>query len=94
MPYNPSYEMWRSWGEAMRRRRHSKGMTQKQLSEKTGIPIQTIGLHEYKHYALNILFCYAVAEALDWTIDDWRKEALKIMKDGTWDRKLHLRCRK
>lgn len=86
MVYKDNYETWRSWGEALRIRRTVRGMSQTKLSELTGIGYTSISQYECNGRAMTVLRAYTIAEALKWTLEEWKQLADEVEREGTWKR--------
>lgn len=86
MLYNSNYEELRSWGEALRRKRLSKHLSQKALGQKVGIAPNTISQYEVNGTNIALLTALNLIDALDWSLDQWREEADMIYSDNSWRR--------
>lgn len=86
MDYEDSYEAWRSWGEALRRRRTTLRLSQTRLSELTGIGYSSISQYECTGRSMTVFRAYELAKALRWTLEDWKKMSDEIERDGSWKR--------
>ena len=67
------------------------GISQRQLSKMTGIPVTTISSKEYKGMSLNVIMVLSVCKALNWTVNEWEKSAEHIYRTGKWKRKFRPR---
>lgn len=82
-----NYEILRSWGEALRRRRTKLGFTTVWLSTITSIPASSLTQYEREAHAMSVIRALKICQALDWTIQEWEESAMEIYRDGTWLRR-------
>lgn len=86
MIYNSSYEELRSWGEALRRKRLSKHLSQAALGQKVGIAPNTISQYEVNGTSIALLTAMNLIDALGWSLDEWKEDADVIFADNSWRR--------
>ena len=86
MIYNSNYEELRSFGEALRRKRLSKHLSQAALGKKVRIAPNTISQYEVNGTNIALLTALNLIDALDWSLDEWKAEADRICADNSWRR--------
>ena len=86
MIYKNSYEELRSWGEALRRKRLSKHLSQATLGQKVGIAPNTISQYEVNGTNIALLTAMNLIDALNWSLDEWKEDADTICADNSWRR--------
>lgn len=86
MIYKNSYEELRSWGEALRRKRLSKHLSQAALGQKVGIAPNTISQYEVNGTNIALLTAMNLIDALNWSLDEWKEDADTICADNSWRR--------
>ena len=86
MRSNADYPVRRSWGEALRRRRNQKELSQIALAYKAGLSTSIASSYERGGVVPSIIMGQKIAKALDWTVEEWAAEAAKIEADGSWYR--------
>ena len=86
MIYNSDYAELRSFGEALRRKRLSKHLSQKALGQKVGIAPNTISQYEVNGTNIALLTALNLIDALDWSLGEWQEEADTIYADNSWRR--------
>lgn len=84
MNLKKDYAMARSWGEALRRRRLKKRMTQEVLHLKSGVCCHSISGYERGGILPYVSTAYKLLQALDWTLEEWAESAKRIEEDGSW----------
>lgn len=84
MTYGASYERRRAWGEALRRRRLAKHYDQFVLAMKAEISRNTVSQYERAGVVPSVCVAYRIAKVLDWTVEEWAKDAEAIENDGSW----------
>ena len=84
MPLNADYKVRRSWGEALRRRRHEMEMSQVALTIKANACRNMISQYERGGVVPSIIVGYRIVKALNWTVEEWAEAAAKIEADGSW----------
>ena len=86
MIYSNCYEERRSWGEALRRKRLSKHLSQAAIGEEVGIAPNTISQYEVNGMSITLLVALNIVDALEWSIEEWEDEANRIYADNSWRR--------
>lgn len=86
MRYAQSYEERRSFGEALRKRRLSKHLSQAALGEIIGIAGNTISQYEANGMSFSFLTALNIVDALEWSMAEWEVDANAIYKDNSWRR--------
>lgn len=86
MIYGNNYEEKRSWGEALRRRRLQKHMSQAALATAVGLAPNSISQYEINGMGVSLLIALNIVDALDWSIDEWEIDAIAIYDNESWRR--------
>ena len=84
MRYANSYAEKRAFGEALRRKRLSKNLSQADLASLAGAAATSISKYEYSGMGVTMLISLNIVDALDWSIDEWCAEAKTIYDKSEW----------
>ena len=84
MTLRNDYAKARSWGEALRRRRKLKNYSQEVVRIRSGISRTILSGYERNGILPNIISAYKILKVLDWTLDEWARDAEEIEEDGSW----------
>lgn len=79
-----SYAQRRAWGEALRRKRIAMHIDQFVLSMKAETSRTIISQYERSGVVPSVIVGQKIAEALDWSIEEWANDADQIEEDGSW----------
>ena len=86
MRYTQAYEERRSFGEALRKKRLSKHLSQAALGQIIGIAGNTISQYEANGMSFSFLTALNIVDALEWSMAEWEADANAIFKDNSWRR--------
>lgn len=86
MIYNNDYAERRAWGEALRRKRLSRHLSQAAMGNEVGIAPNTISQYEINGVSITLLVALNIVDALEWSIEEWEDEANTIYADNSWRR--------
>lgn len=84
MPSKTDSKVKRAWGEALRLRRLECQLTQGMLVARIGMSGTIVSNYEYGRAIPNVIIGQKIAESLDWTVEEWKREAERMINDEKW----------
>ena len=78
------YAIRRSWGEALRRRRIEKKLSQTVVIVRAKISHTILASYERNAVMPTVFTARKILKVLDWTLEEWAEGAEKIYEDGSW----------
>lgn len=78
------YAKRRSWGEALRRRRIEKKLSQTVVIVRAKISHTILASYERNAVMPTVFTASKILKVLDWTLEEWAEAAEEIYADGSW----------
>ena len=78
------YAKRRSWGEALRRRRIAKGLSQTVVSIRAELSHTMLAKYERDGVVPTMFVGSRILKVLSWTLEEWAEAAEEIYADGSW----------
>ncbi len=84
MPARTDKRVKQAWGEALYFKRWECKMTQQLLTAQVGVTDATVSSYESGRAIPNVIVAQRIVKALDWTVEEWAREAERRLNDETW----------